>query len=77
MRRTQIMQINMDQPKQAKEKVRGYIERRQIERRQNVRAPLHDPQQIREEIGWDLADPRQGDRRDHICFPSNSRNEKK
>lgn len=54
----------MNQPKQAKEKVRGYIERRQIERRQNARAPLHDPEQIRQEIGWDFVERRQQKRRD-------------
>lgn len=54
----------MNQPKQAKEKVREYMERRQVERRQNVRAPLHDPEQIRKEIGWDLVERRQRDRRD-------------
>ncbi|WP_168798707.1 MULTISPECIES: hypothetical protein [Oxalobacteraceae] len=53
----------MEQPKQAKEKVREYLERRQIERRQNSRSPLHDPEQIRREIGWDLVERRQTDRR--------------
>jgi hypothetical protein len=53
----------MDQPKQAKEKVRKYMERRQVERRQNARAPLHDPELIRKEIGWDLVERRKTDRR--------------
>jgi hypothetical protein len=53
----------MDQPKQAKEKAREYLERRQVERRQNLRAPLHEPEQIRKEIGWDLVERRQGERR--------------
>lgn len=55
----------MNQPKQAKEKVREYMERRQAERRQNARMPLHDPEQIRKEIGWDLVERRRCDRRDH------------
>jgi hypothetical protein len=54
----------MDQPKEAKERVREYMERRQFERRQNARAPLHDPEQIRKEIGWDMVERRQGDRRE-------------
>lgn len=53
----------MEQPKQTKEKVREYLERRQVERRQNARAPLHDPQLIRQEIGWDLVERRKSDRR--------------
>lgn len=53
----------MEQPKQAKERVREYMERRQNERRQSARAPLHDPEQIRKEIGWDLVERRQRDRR--------------
>lgn len=54
----------MEQPKQAKEKVREYMERRQVERRQNARSPLHEPDQIRHEIGWDMVDRRhQQDRR--------------
>ena len=54
----------MEQPKQAKEKVREYMERRQVERRQNARSPLHDPEQIRQEIGWDMVERRrQPDRR--------------
>ncbi|HYD58860.1 MAG TPA: hypothetical protein VEC35_00800 [Noviherbaspirillum sp.] len=55
----------MEQPKQAKEKVREYMERRQSERRQNARSPLHDPEEIRREIGWDLVERRkQQDRRE-------------
>jgi len=54
----------MEQPKQAKEKVREYMERRQNERRQNARSPLHGPEQIRQEIGWDMVERRKGDRRD-------------
>ena len=56
--------FEMEQPKQAKEKVREYLERRQAERRQNARMPLHDPEQIRKEIGWDLVERRQHERRD-------------
>ena len=53
----------MEQPKQGKEKVREYMERRQVERRQNARSPLHEPDEIRREIGWDMADRRRQDRR--------------
>lgn len=53
----------MEQSKQGKEKVREYMERRQAERRQNARSPLHDPEQIRREIGWDLVERRRQDRR--------------
>ena len=53
----------MEQPKQAKEKVREYMERRQVERRQSSRAPLHGPEQIRQEIGWDMVERRQQGRR--------------
>lgn len=53
----------MDQPKQGKEKAREYLERRQVERRQSARSPLHDPDQIRRELGWDLVDRRRQDRR--------------
>ncbi|HYD96968.1 MAG TPA: hypothetical protein VEC01_16690 [Noviherbaspirillum sp.] len=52
-----------NQPDQAKEKVREYMERRQVERRQNARSPLHGPEQIRQEIGWDMVERRQQDRR--------------
>jgi len=54
----------MDQPKQGKEKAREYLERRQEERRQNARTPLHDPEQIRKELGWDLVERRRTDRRE-------------
>jgi hypothetical protein len=53
----------MEQPKQCKEKVREYMERRQAERRQSSRAPLHDPEQIRHEIGWDMVERRRQGRR--------------
>lgn len=53
----------MNQPKQAKERVREYMERRQAERRQNARTPLHEPEEIRKEIGWDMVERRQSDRR--------------
>lgn len=53
----------MQQPQDAKRKVREYMERRQAERRQNARSPLHDPEQIRHEIGWDMVERRQSDRR--------------
>jgi hypothetical protein len=54
----------MEQPKEAKEKVREYMERRQGERRQNARSPLHDAEEIRKEIGWDFVERRKGDRRE-------------
>jgi hypothetical protein len=54
----------MTQPKQAKQKAREYLERRQAERRQNARSPLHEPEQIRREIGWDLVERRKQNRRD-------------
>ncbi len=54
----------MNQPKEAKEKVREYLERRHTERRQNARAPLHGPEQIRQEIGWNLVERRQRCRRE-------------
>ncbi len=53
----------MNQPKDAKERVREYLERRHRERRQDVRSPLHEPAQIRQEIGWNLVERRQRDRR--------------
>lgn len=53
----------MDQPKTKKEKVRKYLERRQAERRNPDRPPLHDIEQIRRELGWDLVEHRQRDRR--------------
>lgn len=40
-------------PDKAKERVREYLERRQEERRQETRPPLHDLEQIRREIGWE------------------------
>ncbi|WP_220807932.1 hypothetical protein [Noviherbaspirillum aridicola] len=53
----------MEHEKQAKEKVREYLERRQAERRKDARAPLHDAEQIRKEIGWGETERRQTDRR--------------
>lgn len=53
----------MESEKQAKEKVREYLERRQAERRKDARAPLHDAEEIRREIGWDQTERRQSDRR--------------
>jgi hypothetical protein len=61
---TANMRAVMDQPKDAKEKVREYMERRQGERRQNVRAPLHGAEEIQREIGWDRVERRQGTRRE-------------
>ena len=51
--------MTMDQPKQTKEKVREYIRRRQIERRQ----PPHGQAQIRTEIGWNPVERSGKDRR--------------
>lgn len=53
----------MSEPTSGKEKVREYLERRQNERRNNARSPLHDPEQIRREIGWDCVERRKQDRR--------------
>jgi len=53
----------MDQPSHPKQKVREYIERRQIERRKDNRAPLPAPEEIRKEIGWDCMERRKQDRR--------------
>lgn len=53
----------MEQEKQAKERAREYLERRQAERRKDARAPLHDAEQIRREIGWDQVERRRTDRR--------------
>lgn len=53
----------MEQEKQAKERVREYLERRQAERRKDARSPLHDADEIRREIGWDQVERRQNDRR--------------
>jgi len=47
----------------SKEKVREYMERRQVERRNSVRSPIHDIEQIRKELGWDLVERRKDDRR--------------
>ena len=46
-----------------KEKARQYMERRKIERREAERKPLHDAEQIRRELGWDLVNRRVDDRR--------------
>jgi hypothetical protein len=46
-----------------KEKVREYMERRQVERRQGNLKPPHDPEQVRKEVGWDGRDRREGERR--------------
>lgn len=53
----------MSSQDEAKERVREYMERRQNERRQNSRSPLHEMEQIRREIGWDQQDQRKGERR--------------
>jgi hypothetical protein len=53
----------MDQTSSTKEKVREYLKRRQAERRQGNLTPPHDPQQIRQEVGWDLVERRKQDRR--------------
>lgn len=53
----------MEQEKGAKEKAREYLERRQTERRKDARAPLHDAEQIRREMGWDQVERRAGERR--------------
>jgi len=54
----------INQPKDAKEKVREYMERRHAERRVNERTPLHGPEEIRKEIGWDQVERRKNDRRE-------------
>lgn len=54
----------INQPKDGKEKVREYMERRNAERRVNVRTPLHGPEEIRKEIGWDQVERRKNERRD-------------
>jgi hypothetical protein len=54
----------MDTNKPSKEKVREYMERRKIERRDAERKPIHDIEQIRRELGWDLVDRRKEDRRE-------------
>jgi hypothetical protein len=53
----------MSSQDEAKERVREYMERRQHERRQNSRSPLHEMEQIRREIGWDQQDQRKEERR--------------
>lgn len=60
----QLCEPNMDVTKPSKEKVREYMERRKIERRDNNRQPIHDIEQIRRELGWDLVDRRKEDRRE-------------
>ena len=52
----------MDVNKPSKEKVREYMERRKIERRDTNRSPIHDIEQIRRELGWDR---RKEDRREN------------
>ncbi|MGZ3237125.1 MAG: hypothetical protein ACXWIN_11825 [Burkholderiaceae bacterium] len=54
----------MDVNKPSKEKVREYMERRKVERREDNRKPIHDIEQIRRELGWDLVDRRKEDRRE-------------
>jgi hypothetical protein len=53
----------MDETNSTKEKVREYLKRRQAERRQGNFTPPHDPQQIRQEVGWDMVERRRQDRR--------------
>jgi len=53
----------MSDAKDVKERVREYLERRRSERRQNARSPLHEPEQIRKEIGWDQVERRNRTRR--------------
>jgi hypothetical protein len=55
---------NMDVNKPSKEKVREYMERRKVERRDTDRKPIHDIEQIRRELGWDLVERRKEDRRE-------------
>ena len=55
---------NMDVNKPSKEKVREYMERRRIERRDVNRKPIHDIAEIRRELGWDLIERRKEERRD-------------
>ena len=50
--------------KPTKEKVREYMERRRLERRDVNRQPLHDIEEIRRELGWDLIERRKQERRD-------------
>jgi hypothetical protein len=60
----QHCEFNMDQPKPSKEKVREYMERRKIERRDQTLRPIHEIEQIRRELGWDLVERRKEDRRE-------------
>jgi hypothetical protein len=53
----------MNQPKDVKERVREFLERRQTERRRNIHSPIPGPEQIRREIGWDQGERRRHDRR--------------
>jgi len=53
----------MKQPKDVKERVREFLERRQTERRRNIHTPIPGPEQIRREIGWDQVERRRHDRR--------------
>lgn len=53
----------MNQSESKKEKIRKYIERRQAERRNGQRSQIEDIEQIRRELGWNLVDHRQRDRR--------------
>jgi hypothetical protein len=57
-------EFNMDQAKPSKEKVREYMERRKIERRDSSLRPIHEIEQIRRELGWDLVERRKEDRRE-------------
>lgn len=59
-----LLMPTINQPKDAKEKVREYMERRNAERRVNDRTPLHGPEEIRKEIGWDQVERRKNDRRE-------------
>jgi hypothetical protein len=55
----------MDTNKPSKEKVREYMERRKNERRDANRSPIHDIEQIRRELGWDLVERRKEERREN------------
>lgn len=54
----------MELNKPSKEKVREYMERRKIERRDVNRKPIHDIAEIRRELGWDLVERRKEERRE-------------
>jgi hypothetical protein len=56
-------EMTMETSRPTKEKVREYMERRRTERRDSARSPIHDIDQIRKELGWDLNDRRKDDRR--------------